>query len=151
MPEMMRGLHTPLALAVAATTALIGAAAPATTAAPPTTPALKTLPGLRVPVATVTRRGVRTAPGYIFVAEKEAAKTGGPLILDNRGRVIWYHQLAPPVQATDFRVQRYHGRPVLTWWVGTLSKAGVGRGSYVDVRRPLPPRRSRAREPRACR
>ena len=53
------------------------------------------------------------------------------MIVDNRGRVIWYHQLAPPVQATDFRVQRYRGKPVLTFWEGTSSNVGVGRGSYL--------------------
>ena len=72
-----------------------------------------------------------TAPGYLFVAEKDAKKAGGPLILDDRGRVVWFHQLAPPLEATDFRVQRYRGLPVRTWWVGHSSKVGVGRGSYV--------------------
>jgi hypothetical protein len=128
---MMRDLRAPFATAAVAATTLLATAAPATTADPVTTQTLQTLPGLHVPIATVTHAAAETAPGYIFVAEKEAAKTGGPLILDNRGRVVWFHQLAPPVQATDFRVQRYRGRPVLTWWVGTLSKAGVGRGSYV--------------------
>jgi hypothetical protein len=104
----------------------------ATHAAPtPITHTLHTLPSLAVPIPTVTHPARGTAPGYVFVAEKAAGKTGGPLIVDDRGRVVWYRQLAPPVQATDFRVQRYRGKPVLTWWVGTISKAGVGRGSYV--------------------
>ena len=71
-----------------------------------------------------------TAPGYVFVAEKGTGKPGGPMIIDNEGRVIWYEPLEAPVQATDFRVQRYRGKPVLTWWVGKISKVGVGRGSY---------------------
>ncbi len=106
----------------------------------PTTRALHTLPGLDVPIPSVTHPATRTAPGYVFVAEKAPGKTGGPLIVDNRGRVIWFDQLTPPVQATDFRVQRYHGKPVLTWWVGTISKVGVGRGSYLiydDSYRPI--------------
>ena len=52
------------------------------------------------------------------------------MIVDSRGRVVWYHQIAPPQQATDFRVQRYHGKPVLTWWQGIESVAGTGRGEY---------------------
>ena len=58
------------------------------------------------------------------------------MIADNRGRVLWYHQLANPVEATDFRAQTYRGKPVLTWWEGTMSKAGVGRGSLRRLRRP---------------
>jgi hypothetical protein len=99
--------------------------------APPTTVALHTLPGIHVPVPVVTQPASHTAPGYVFVAEKAPKTTGGPMIVDNRGRVVWFEQLRAPVQATDFRVQRYRGRPVLTWWVGRISKAGVGRGSYV--------------------
>jgi Arylsulfotransferase (ASST) len=97
----------------------------------PTTRTLHTLPGLRVPIPSVTHASAHTAPGYVFVAEKAPDKTGGPLIVDKRGRVIWFDQLTPPVQATDFRVQCYHGKPVLTWWVGKSNGAGVGRGSYV--------------------
>jgi arylsulfotransferase ASST len=107
------------------------AGAAPTDAAPHGTSTVHTLPGLNVPVPAVTHAALGAAPGYLFVAEKAPDKTGGPLILDDRGHVVWYHQLAPPLQATDFRVQRYRGRSVLTWWEGTISKAGVGRGSYV--------------------
>ncbi|HZV76059.1 MAG TPA: hypothetical protein VFF79_20295 [Conexibacter sp.] len=40
----------------------------------------------------------------------------------------------PPLsieQATDFRVQTYRGRPVLTWWQGN-SHEGPGHGQGVD-------------------
>ena len=73
--------------------------------------------------------------GYVFVAEKKGGTTGGPLIVDSRGRVVWYHEIAPPQQATDFRVQRYHGKPVLTWWQGTESVAGTGEGSTRSTTR----------------
>jgi Arylsulfotransferase (ASST) len=109
----------------------IGAAAADGAGEPPLTSALHTLPGVHVPVAVVTHPASATAPGYVFVAEKAPKTVGGPMIVDNRGRVVWFDQLRAPVQATDFRVQRYRGRPVLTWWVGKISKVGVGRGSYV--------------------
>jgi outer membrane protein assembly factor BamB len=32
---------------------------------------------------------------------------------------------------TDFRAQRYRGKPVVTWWRGRLSNVGVGDGWYV--------------------
>ncbi|HEX6763520.1 MAG TPA: arylsulfotransferase family protein [Gaiellaceae bacterium] len=121
---MLRGLLAPcLAAAICAG---------ATDAAPqPATHALHTLPGVRVPVPVVTRAAFHTSPGYVFVAEKAPKQPGGPMIVDNRGRVVWFDPLSAPTQATDFRVQRYRGEPVLTWWVGKISKAGIGRGAYV--------------------
>jgi hypothetical protein len=53
------------------------------------------------------------------------------VIADNRGRIVWYHEVPAGLEATDFRAQTYRGKPVLTWWQGKISKAGVGTGSYV--------------------
>jgi hypothetical protein len=39
------------------------------------------------------------------------------MILDDMGRVVWFKPLDTH-GVTDFRVQRYHGAPVLTWWRG---------------------------------
>ena len=86
---------------------------------------------LKPPDVTITHAAQGTAPGYVFVAEKKDKAPGGPMILDNRGRLVWYDQLASPMQATDFRVQEYEGKPVLTWWQGTISKSGVGKGYDV--------------------
>ncbi|HEX6701706.1 MAG TPA: arylsulfotransferase family protein, partial [Gaiellaceae bacterium] len=51
----------------------------------------------------------------------------GPLIVDNDGEVVWFRPTKLGV--LNFRVQRYHGRPVLTWWQG-VSQKGVGQGRY---------------------
>jgi Arylsulfotransferase (ASST) len=92
---------------------------------------LQSLPELQVPVVKVVARDpTARRSGYLFVAEKKGGRAGGPMILDDHGRVRWYHQVDPPLETTDFRVQRYRGRAVLTWWQGTLNKAGIGRGSY---------------------
>jgi hypothetical protein len=93
---------------------------------------LHTLPGVVPPKLAVTHAAVGVAPGYVFLAEKGGAtKPGGPVIADNRGRILWYHQLPHPLEATDFRTQTYRGKPVLTWWQGTINKAGVGKGEDV--------------------
>jgi hypothetical protein len=68
-----------------------------------------------------------TAPGYLFLAPKKNVAQAGPLVADNDGEVVWFHPVKPG--AADFRVQRYQGRPVLTWWQGVSTK-GVGRGRY---------------------
>jgi hypothetical protein len=90
-----------------------------------------TLGDLKPPALEVTHPARGTAPGYIFVAEKKDKLPGGPMIVANNGGLVWYHQLASPLQATDFRVQTYEGKPVLTWWQGTINKAGVGKGYDV--------------------
>jgi hypothetical protein len=94
--------------------------------------ALHTLPGITPPHLTVTHAASGVAPGFVFVAEKGGKdKPSGPVIADNRGRIVWYHEVPAGLEATDFRAQTYRGKPVLTWWQGTISKAGVGRGEYV--------------------
>jgi hypothetical protein len=70
-----------------------------------------------------------TAPGYIFIAPKKEVDQAGPLILDDGGNVVYFRPLDTH-GVTDFRVQRYRGRPVLTWWRGETAK-GIGNGRYV--------------------
>ena len=84
-------------------------------------------PDLRPAPITVTRRSGSTAPGYLFLAPKKNVVQMGPLIVDNRGEVVWFHPTKLGV--LNFRVQRYRGRPVLTWWQG-VSQKGVGQGRY---------------------
>jgi Arylsulfotransferase (ASST) len=94
---------------------------------------LHTIAGAKPPKLVVTHPADAVAPGYVFVAQKggKSGTKGGTVIADNQGRIRWFHQLVNPVEATDFRAQTYQGKPVLTWWEGSVSKAGVGVGSYV--------------------
>jgi hypothetical protein len=71
-----------------------------------------------------------TAPGLVFLAVKRGPGQDGPMIVDDRGRVVWFRPVPPHMAATGFRVQRYRGRPVLTWWQGR-TRYGHGRGEYV--------------------
>lgn len=95
-------------------------------------------PELVPPAIDVTTPAHDTAPGYIFVAPKRGAlapKKGpgqnGPMILDDSNQLVWFHSLQDQGKsATDFKVQSYQGRPVLTWWeAGELS--GPSGGEYV--------------------
>lgn len=88
-------------------------------------------PDLKPPRVQIKTPARGTAPGYIFLGPKLAVHQAGPLIMDNRGEVVWFHPLKFTKGITDFRVQRYRGRPVLTWWRGRLSNRGVGDGWYV--------------------
>lgn len=74
--------------------------------------------------------------GYAFIAPKLVGPTAtgpqGPEIVDDQGRPVWFNPVpSEDEQATDFRVQSYRGRPVLTWWQGN-SHEGPGHGQGVD-------------------
>jgi hypothetical protein len=60
---------------------------------------------------------------------------GGAEIIDPNGNVVWFHQLAPPDVAANFRIQRYAGHDVLTWWQGgvTLQAFGIGEGVIAST------------------
>jgi hypothetical protein len=98
---------------------------------PATTATLHTLPDLHPPLLRIDDPAKGTAPGYVMFAQKGGKnRPSGTVIADNEGRIVWYHEVPKGLEATDFRAQTYRGRPVLTWWQGTISKAGIGRGSY---------------------
>jgi hypothetical protein len=100
----------------------------------------KSRPDLHPPVVKIRVAAHGTAPGYIFLAPKMAVAQAGPMIMDNRGQLVWFHPLKLTKGVTDFRAQRYRGRPVLTWWRGRLSDVGVGSGWYAiydDSYRPV--------------
>jgi hypothetical protein len=54
------------------------------------------------------------------------------MILDPHGNLIWFqpHPISQNLLVTNFRLQRYQGQPVLTWWQGNTNN-GHGRGEGV--------------------
>lgn len=87
-------------------------------------------PQLAPLAVSVTRRGSGSVRGDIFLAPQQASGQNGPMIIGQDGQLIWFRPLPKGTQATDFRVQRYHQKPVLTWWQGTIA-SGVGVGEDV--------------------
>ncbi len=67
------------------------------------------------------------APGLIFVAPYAFSADAmygqtGSLIMDSTGNPFWFRPLSSPnLMNTDFRVQQLGGKPVLTFWQGTLA------------------------------
>jgi hypothetical protein len=78
---------------------------------------------------TVTKHGA-TGDGDFFIAPQWGPVQDGPMILDPNGNLIWFDARSGDTSASDFRVQTYQGKPVLTWWQGTMA-AGVGIGQDV--------------------
>ncbi len=89
--------------------------------------------GAVAPQLSVFRRSSLDAPGFIFVAPKTGAGAHGPEIVDDRGRLVWFHPISKGNLATDFRVQRYRGNAVLTWWEGAVLGGGSSRGGVDYV------------------
>jgi hypothetical protein len=87
-------------------------------------------PDLRPPPVTVLKRARQISPGYLFVAPERGVDQAGPLILRNDGQVVWFHPVSAH-RVTNFRVQRYRARPVLTWWSAEAAKGSGHRGIYV--------------------
>jgi hypothetical protein len=118
----------------ALTVTLVAAAgdAGAGTAADPAYHQFWSRPDLHPPVVRVLHAADHTAPGYLFIAPKRQAPQVGPMIFDNRGRLVWFRPLKTR-GITDFRVQRYQDRPVLTWWQARPTGARDGRSLYTIV------------------
>ena len=96
------------AIVAGAVLALAGAqAAIAAPTAPPPITILSSQPG--------------SGPGDIFITPTgdSTQYANGPEIIDRQGHVVWFHAIPQGQTAADFRVQRYHGQSVLTWWQGT--------------------------------
>lgn len=94
---------------------------------------------LRPPHVEVTIRRGRLGRGLVFLGPKPTRHATpdqigqqGPLVVDDRGRPVWFKPMPKGVTATDVRVQRYHGRRVITWAQGR-STGGPGHSDGVDV------------------
>jgi EmrB/QacA subfamily drug resistance transporter len=71
------------------------------------------------------------APGDLFMAPYQGLGTPGPMISEQNGTLLWFHPLPAGEKATNFQVQQYEGRPVLTWWQGRTLQVGFGQGEDV--------------------
>jgi hypothetical protein len=78
-------------------------------------------------------------PGSTTTVTIKPVGPGGPMIVDERGRLVWFRQLEAPEVAANLRVQRYRGRRVLTWWEGTVTPTAFGVGEGIIAGRTLEP------------
>jgi hypothetical protein len=85
-------------------------------------------PSLRVPTLSVTKR-TSPSPGLLFVTTLTGPGQRGPMIVDDRGNLVWFRRTSKV--AINFRRQIYRGKPVLTWWEGDITQIGTGQGEGV--------------------
>lgn len=88
-------------------------------------------PDLRPPAVRITTRAHRTAPGYLFLGPKKIVEQAGPMVFRDDGQLVWFRSLDTH-RVADVRVQRYRGRPVITWWRGETGTEGNGHYVIVD-------------------
>lgn len=70
----------------------------------------------------------------IFLGPEEGPVQSGAMILDPDGKLVWFHPVPRGQVVSDFRVQRYLGKPVLTYFEGYIgSGAGNGEDHIVDT------------------
>jgi hypothetical protein len=88
-----------------------------------------TLTPSSVRVTTPAKAGA--SPGYFFLAPYQGTGAPGPMIVDQSGNLVWFRPLAAGQSATNFQVQSYAGKPVLTWWQGRILRLGFGQGENL--------------------
>jgi hypothetical protein len=72
------------------------------------------------------------APGYFMTAvfknlaiKQPMTGESGPLILDHNLQPVWFNPIGTGALAANLRAQTYQGKPVLSWWQGTVSGTGA--------------------------
>ncbi|MBE2320645.1 aryl-sulfate sulfotransferase [Solirubrobacter sp. CPCC 204708] len=86
-------------------------------------------PDLTPPRLWVDQAQPGRTPGFTFLGPK-GGREMGPMVIDDRGQLVWFRELPRDTAAFDVRVQSYRGEPVITWWQGKLVGGG-GRGEGV--------------------
>ncbi|HXN39779.1 MAG TPA: arylsulfotransferase family protein [Solirubrobacteraceae bacterium] len=88
-------------------------------------------PELQPPAIVVSARSPQSAPGDLFAAPYGGPGPSGPLIFNEAGEPVWFDPLPTGTEATNLQVQQYDGKPVLTWWQGTIPPQGFGEGEEI--------------------
>lgn len=107
--------------ALAAASVITGLAAPSASAITPTSPP---------PLNVLSQQPGSLGNDDLFLTPTGDTSTyaNGPEILSPAGNVVWFDALPAGETASDFRAQRYDGKPVLTFWAGT-GLGGLSQGT----------------------
>jgi Arylsulfotransferase (ASST) len=90
------------------------------------------MPGLEPPVIHATGDPDQ-ASGDILVTPGDG-RQHGPMILNPQGQLVWFNHITNRLSVYNLEVQRYRGKPMLTWWQGKFADAhGIdGRGVIMN-------------------
>ena len=109
--------------------------ATSTAAAKVTPPPFHSRPDLIPPsIVVATKPRDPGTDAYVFTDAHGGHGQQGPMIIDRAGKLVWFQAVSDDGSITarvmNVRVQRYRGRPVLSYWTGGLV-ASHGAGHYV--------------------
>jgi hypothetical protein len=102
-----------------------------------------TAPSLHPPVIKRVQPGgsQSLAPGYVLATnfydlnKPPIVGQSGPMILGRELQPVWFHPVPEQDVASNLTLQSYHGKPVLAWWQGKVTKSGqteTGEDVIVD-------------------
>ncbi len=75
-----------------------------------------------------------TANFYNLNSPTRMVGQSGPLILNNKLQPVWFAPVPKNVVANNLSVQKFEGKPVLSWWQGVVTNTGATvNGEYVVV------------------
>lgn len=87
-------------------------------------------PDLKPAALTVDKRPTKAAaPGSLFLGPQAGPVNNGPELVGPYAGLTWFNPVPKGTFVTDFRPQTYQGKPVLTWWQGSINMSGVGHGA----------------------
>lgn len=87
------------------------------------------------PELQITSNGEPLAPGLLLITPsnfkpENAIEEAGPIIMTDKGQLVWN---GPSSNATNFRVAKFEGKDILTFWNGfSTDGANIGHG-YGNV------------------
>jgi Arylsulfotransferase (ASST) len=91
-------------------------------------------PDLEPPAVKLDRPGTDLGQERVFLGPEEGPVQSGAMILDPDGKLVWFRAVPKGQVVSDFRVQHYLGRPVLTFFEGYIgSGAGNGEDHILDT------------------
>ncbi|MBK5232586.1 MAG: arylsulfotransferase family protein [Thermoleophilia bacterium] len=87
----------------------------------------KSRPDLRPFTLQVRKNTGAAGHDPIFVGSKQR----GSVIFDSNGKPVWFK----PMRSTDFRTQKYKGKPALTWFESPTEGSGIDRATLTIANR----------------
>ncbi len=90
-------------------------------------------PDLHPPIVRRTRRPTAAGAGgraliltanFYNLSYPPMIGQSGPLILDHELQPVWFQPVPESMVAANLAIQRYEGKPALSWWQGVLTNTG---------------------------
>lgn len=90
-------------------------------------------PDLAAPALHLESADTAGGDDLFLLGPKGPRLTGGPMLIDGAGDLVWFAEAPEGTQVADVRVAEYRGEPVITYWQGKSTQGqGTGVGIILD-------------------